>query len=69
MLLVDIDASSRGMKIFAFFKFLQRTNWLKTVAFNFHYLPFRQAVRLPILVANRVRISNLMGGDIQMSNS
>lgn len=28
--------------------FFNRVSWLKTVYFNFHYLPFKQAVKLPI---------------------
>ncbi len=33
----------------------------KTVAFNFRYLPLRQAIRLPVLVSHRVAIFNFGG--------
>jgi acetyltransferase-like isoleucine patch superfamily enzyme len=33
----------------------------KTIAFNFHYLPFRQAIRLPVLVSHRVAFFDFRG--------
>jgi acetyltransferase-like isoleucine patch superfamily enzyme len=38
----------------------------KTVAFNFRYLPVRQAVRLPILVSHRMAIFNF-GGAVRLA--
>lgn len=38
------------------------TNWLKTLRINIHYFPFNQAVKLPILVANRTVFKELRGG-------
>jgi acetyltransferase-like isoleucine patch superfamily enzyme len=34
----------------------------KTLAFNFRYLPLRQAVRLPVLVSHRVALLDFSGG-------
>ena len=33
----------------------------KTICFNFKYFPFKQAVRLPILVSHRVVLKSLKG--------
>lgn len=43
-----------------FIKFFQRIN-LKTIYFNLKYLPFKQAVKLPILVSNKVYLKSLLG--------
>lgn len=39
-------------------------NW-KTLTFNFHYFPFRTAIKLPVFVAQKVRLQNL-GGSIKL---
>jgi len=36
----------------------------KTIRFNFHYLPLKQAVKLPILLTNKVHLKNLDGSVI-----
>ena len=33
----------------------------KTLLFNFYYLPFRQAIQLPLIISHRVKISRLSG--------
>lgn len=43
-----------------YLKFFQRIN-LKTIYFNFKYLPFKQAAKLPILVSNKVYLRNMSG--------
>lgn len=42
------------------FKFLLRVNF-KTLYFNLKYLPFRQAVKLPILISNKVYFKTTSG--------
>jgi len=32
------------------FKVILKVSWISTLYFNFHYLPFRQAIKLPILL-------------------
>ncbi len=36
-------------------------SWLKTVYFNFHYLPFIDALRLPIFIYRRTKLHSLSG--------
>jgi len=48
------------MKIFKYLRFLITVN-IKTVYFNFKYLPFKQAVRLPILLSNQVNLKTTLG--------
>lgn len=43
-------------------KYILGTNWIKTLRINFHYFPFKQAIKLPILVAHRVVFEQLRGG-------
>ena len=43
-------------------KYVLGTNWMKTLRINFHYFPLKKAVRLPILVSNRVVLQRLGGG-------
>lgn len=38
----------------------------RTIYFNFRYLPFHQAVKLPVWIANNVRIKNLNRGCISL---
>lgn len=38
-----------------------RPNWLKTIFFNFYFLPFKQAVHLPIYIYKGVHFKNLEG--------
>lgn len=38
----------------------------RSIWFNFRYLPFREAVCLPIWIANNVRIRNLHRGGIKL---
>ncbi len=40
----------------------------KSLSFNLHYLPFKQAVRLPIIVAGNVWLKNL-GGQIRIDGA
>jgi len=40
----------------------------KTLAFNFHYFPFAQACRLPVLVSHRVKLVRL-GGSVELAVS
>lgn len=42
-------------------RLLLSTSILKTLLFNFHYLPFSQAIRLPIFVSRRTVIRKLKG--------
>lgn len=41
----------------------------RTIWFNFRYLPFSQAVKLPIWIANNVRIKRLYRGGLQLTNA
>lgn len=43
-----------------YFKFLQMIN-LKTIYFNLKYLPLKQAVKIPILVSNKVFLKTVSG--------
>lgn len=43
------------------YNILKRISVVKTIRFNLRYLPIKQAVRIPIIVARKVRISNLKG--------
>ncbi len=40
----------------------------KSLVFNFHYLPFAQAIRLPVLVSYRVKFMR-MGGTVALASS
>ena len=42
------------------FKFLKRIN-LKTIYFNFRYLPLKQAIKIPILISNKVSLYSTLG--------
>lgn len=42
-------------------KYILGTSWVKTLRINFHYFPFRQAVKLPIWVSHRVVFEQLKG--------
>jgi len=42
-------------------KYLFDISYFKTIYINFHYLPFKQAIRLPIIIASRVKLNNLSG--------
>lgn len=48
---------------------LFHTAWLKTIWINFYCLPFRQAVKFPILLARGVRISYIRRGSIQFTDT
>lgn len=37
-------------------RYLFKTNWIKTIWFNFRYLPFRQALYLPFFISRHTRI-------------
>lgn len=39
-------------------------NWIKTIYFNFRYLPFRQAVYLPIWITTNFKVMKLKRGQI-----
>lgn len=41
------------------FNILKRISVVKTIRFNLRYLPIKQAIGFPIIVARKVRISNL----------
>jgi acetyltransferase-like isoleucine patch superfamily enzyme len=41
-------------------KLLKRIN-LKTIIFNFHYFPFKTAIKLPVLIANNVFLHKMHG--------
>lgn len=41
----------------------------KTIWFNFRYLPFRQAVHFPIVLANNARIRNMYLGGVKIANN
>lgn len=43
-----------------FVRRLALLNW-KTIYFNFKYLPFRQAVILPVIISNKVQLANVKG--------
>jgi len=43
------------------FQRIKRTNWFKTIVFNFHYFPFTQAIKLPVLVDYQTSFVNLKG--------
>jgi len=43
-----------------YFRFLQKINF-KTIYFNFKYLPFKQAVRMPIMVSRKVYLKKISG--------
>ncbi len=42
-------------------------NWLKTIWFNFKALPFKQAIKLPIVISYNVKINRV--GNIQLTDS
>ena len=42
-----------------------RINWLKTIVFNFHYFPFRSAIRFPAFVFRHTKLEK-MGGKISV---
>lgn len=46
-------------------KYLWQVNLLKTLRFNFHYFPFREALRLPVLVCWHTQLSR-MGGRVEI---
>lgn len=39
-----------------------QTNWIKTLRINFHYLPFKSAIKLPILISYGVKFRKIKGG-------
>lgn len=41
---------------------LLRTNWLKTIRFNFYYFPIKKAVKFPVLVSYHTVLRSLRGG-------
>jgi acetyltransferase-like isoleucine patch superfamily enzyme len=43
------------------FLFLCRMNWYKTFIMNFSLLPFRQAIKFPVLVRGKLKIDSLKG--------
>lgn len=43
-------------------KYIFGTNWIKTIRINFHYFPFKDAIRFPILVSYRTVFQKLEGG-------
>lgn len=43
------------------FFFIRRVNIIKTLRLNFHLLTFHQAIRFPILVYGKLKITNLTG--------
>lgn len=43
------------------YKIIQ-TNWIKTIWFNLTRLPFNQGIKIPILLANHLKISIPRGG-------
>lgn len=43
------------------YNILKRISIVKTIRFNLRYLPIKQAIRIPIIVARKVLISNLKG--------
>ena len=50
---------------------LREVSLIKTLRFNFHYLRFREAVRLPVLISRHVLINGMKGsliirGPLQM---
>ena len=42
-------------------RILKEISVIKTLRFNFHYFPFRQALRLPVIVSRHVLINSLKG--------
>lgn len=44
-----------------FFRFLYRTSIIKTLYFNFKFLAFKKALKLPFIIANKVYLKNLSG--------
>lgn len=42
-------------------KLILKTSLLKSLYLNFHYLPFRQAIRMPILVSRKVHLREQTG--------
>ncbi len=42
-------------------RFLFRLGWFKTLYFNFRYLPFSQAIKLPVLLARTTYLRELKG--------
>lgn len=51
------------MSILDGIKQLMKINLWKTVYFNFHYFPFKTAVRMPVFIYKRTLLYK-MGGDI-----
>ena len=49
-------------------KFLFKIGWFNTLLFNFKYLPFKQAIRLPIFIGNNSRIFGLGGVYLSSDN-
>lgn len=47
------------------FKIIRNLGFFKTLRFNFYYLPFKAAIKFPILVSKKVFIRNL-GGKIEI---
>ncbi|HUH33987.1 MAG TPA: hypothetical protein VLZ28_08525 [Daejeonella sp.] len=43
-----------------FLKLISRLN-LKTIYFNFKYLPFKDAIKIPVLISSRVKFKSLKG--------
>ncbi len=42
-------------------KYYFQVNWLKTIYFNFKMLPFKSAVKLPVMIFAKTKISSLKG--------
>ncbi len=45
----------------AFRFYLRHTSFWKTLMFNFHYFPFRTAIKFPVLISKKVRLLKLKG--------
>lgn len=43
-------------------KYLIGTDWIKTIRVNFHYFPFKTAMKFPVLVAYRTVLRHMEGG-------
>ena len=42
-------------------KLLVGVNWIKTIYFNFYYLPIKKAIHLPILIYKNTKLSKMKG--------
>lgn len=52
------------MKIALIIKFLRKVDILKTIYFNFHYFPFRIAIRFPFFICWRTNLYKMKGSII-----